>query len=76
MRKSGFQIDKRKYHFVGKISDNGDMSAYCFDPPRKINIKREYWTFKKSAVTCKKCLAKLKTNPCERSEALPAGWPD
>lgn len=45
------------YHKAAKIAANGNVSALCSDPPRKINLKRALWTLRWEAVTCKKCLA-------------------
>ncbi len=50
--------DRKKYHMAKLFSDNGDVSPVCAERPRKINLKRETWTFRWEAVTCKKCLAK------------------
>ena len=60
MSKNDPYHDNKKYHFAAKTTANGDVSALCFDPPRKINLRRELWTLTKSAVTCKKCLSILK----------------
>ena len=34
---------------------SGGVSALCFDVPKKINLKKELWTFRDEAVTCTKC---------------------
>lgn len=51
--------DRKPYHMFHLVSSKGDVSPLCAERPRKINLKRELWTFDKGAVTCKKCLAKL-----------------
>jgi len=51
--------DRKKYHMACKFTEDGEVSALCFDPPRAINLKRELWTIRKEAVTCKKCKALL-----------------
>lgn len=49
--------DNKKYHLAKMISAGGDVSPLCARTPRKINLKRELWTNRPEAVTCKRCLA-------------------
>lgn len=49
----------KPYHMFNLVSDKGDVSPLCAKRPRKINLKKELWTLKSEAVTCKRCLAKL-----------------
>ena len=53
-------LDRRKYHMAAHFLDDGSVSALCFRRPRAINLRRALWTIRKSAVTCPKCLRKLK----------------
>lgn len=51
--------DKKIYHLAKQQDGQGRVSPLCADPPRALNLKRELWTLRPEAVTCKKCLAKL-----------------
>jgi len=49
------------YHMAAKIGQHGNVSALCYDEPKPIPLsKRESWTLRPEAVTCKKCLEKMK----------------
>lgn len=48
-------------HKAVKFAPNGDASALCSERPRAINMRTSTWTLRDEAVTCKRCLAKLKT---------------
>jgi hypothetical protein len=50
----------RTAHKAVKFAPNGDASALCFDKPRAINMHSATWVLQDCAVTCKRCLAKLK----------------
>lgn len=47
-------------HKANKISPDGRVSALCSEKPRAINMKAATWVLRDEAVTCKRCLAKLK----------------
>jgi hypothetical protein len=47
-------------HKAAKVNPKGDVSPLCAKVPRKINLKRESWTFIPRLVTCEKCLAAMK----------------
>ena len=51
--------DIKKYHMAAYIYENGSVKPLCRES--KINLKkRETWTIRREAVTCKKCLELLK----------------
>jgi hypothetical protein len=54
----------KTYHYAGAFGSDGSVSALCFVRPRAIDLSRTTWTITPSAVTCKKCKAKMK----ERNE--------
>jgi len=49
-------------HRGDKCNDKGQVSALCFERPRPINLSKSSWTNRDEAVTCAKCLRKLKEN--------------
>ena len=55
----------RMRHKGDKVDAKGRVSALCFEKPHPINLKRETWVMRNSAVDCPKCkaliLARLKT---------------
>lgn len=51
-------------HFANLFGSLG-ASAVCFDLPHRIDMAIESWTTSENAVTCKKCLKKLKENASE-----------
>ena len=52
--------DVKYYHLAAHIGPGGEVSPLCAKTPRKINLKRELWTITESAVTCPRCLRKMK----------------
>lgn len=54
--------DRKIYHKPKLISGDGSVSPLCAVKPRKINLEKELWTITDSAVTCEKCLKKIKCN--------------
>ncbi len=60
MKKDDPYHDNKVIHLAAKIAADGSVSAICFDPPRRINLKVATWTLEKEAVTCQKCLAVLR----------------
>lgn len=47
---------KKTYHFAHLFSNKGQVSALCFKRIHPIDLsKRQSWTIRKEAVTCKKC---------------------
>ena len=53
----------RKYHLAKLITAKGHVSPLCAHPkPRRLDMKKETWTIRHEAVTCKKCLAIIKTH--------------
>ena len=50
----------RIVHKAVKFAPNGDASALCSDRPKAINMRIATWVLLDEAVTCKRCLAKLK----------------
>ena len=50
------------YHKASFVNPKGKVSALCYKRPRAINLSQAMWTTDVSAVTCKKCLLKLKLN--------------
>ena len=52
--------DHKKYHMVDKVRADGSASALCFKSPRPINLNVALWTTQEDAVTCTRCLAKLR----------------
>ena len=57
--------DIKIYHKANKRSQTGGVSALCFKTPRSINMNRATWTFRDEAVTCKKCLKKIRREKFE-----------
>lgn len=51
--------DRKPVHLAKLIAPNGNVSPACATTPRMLNLKRETWTIREEAVTCKKCKAKL-----------------
>jgi len=47
-------------HRAKLISQAGNISPFCAETPRKLNLAKESWTNRDDAVTCRKCLSKLK----------------
>lgn len=52
--------DHKIYHKAKYIGQDGSVSALCFKKPHPINLKRQTWTLRDEAVTCKKCIAIMK----------------
>ena len=48
-------------HRGALIDGNGNVSALCFQRPRKIDLARASWTNRDYAVTCKKCIQAMKS---------------
>lgn len=49
------------YHMASKIDQHGNVSALCYDKPRPIPLAKGHsWTIRSEAVTCRKCLARMK----------------
>ncbi len=48
--------DRKVYHMFAMVNQRGGVSPLCAEKPRKLNLKRELWTFRWEAVTCKNCL--------------------
>ncbi len=61
--------DRKVYHLGDLWSEGGDVSPLCAEEPRKIDLRRELWTIVENAVTCKKCLAKMKELGTETEHA-------
>jgi len=55
--------DIKVYHKAYLIDSNGHVSPLCADRPRKLNLRKELWTFQWAQVTCKECLAKREVTP-------------
>lgn len=53
-------ITPRPYHMASKITEQGDVSALCFDQPRPIDLTQACWTIRPEAVTCPGCQQKLR----------------
>lgn len=51
----------RLYHRGALINDHGEVSALCFSKPHSIDLTRASWTNRDEAVTCKKCLAIIRS---------------
>ncbi len=51
--------DNKKYHLAKLWSTKGDVSPLCAKTPRKIDLRKESWTLRPEAVTCKRCLAAI-----------------
>ena len=51
---------RKKIHRAKLISEAGDVSPLCAKTPKPINLKKESWTNRDEAVTCKKCLELMK----------------
>lgn len=48
--------DIKPVHLAKLIhSTTGDVSPYCAETPRKLNLNKEKWTTDRKTVTCKKC---------------------
>lgn len=56
---TGAALKPKKVHLADKIASTGAVSPKCARTPRAINLKRESWTLRKQAVTCKGCLAAI-----------------
>lgn len=52
-------------HKAKLVSNNGDVSPLCANRPRKINLTKESWILRNSAVTCPKCLKELTAGSCK-----------
>ncbi len=50
----------RVYHKAAEVNEKGDVSAVCYAKPRRIDLSRATWTFRWEAVTCQKCLSKMR----------------
>jgi hypothetical protein len=50
--------DRKPYHMAALVNPEGGVSSLCAARPRALNLKRETWTIRWEAVTCKKCLAR------------------
>ena len=61
--------DRKVYHLGHLGSETGDVSPRCAKKPRKIDLTKELWTITESAVTCNKCLAKMKEPGTETEHA-------
>ena len=46
-------------HKAKLVSTTGDVSPLCAKRPKKIDLAKESWTLRDSAVTCPKCLKEL-----------------
>lgn len=69
--------DMKIYHKAKLVRDNGDVSPLCATVPKKINMTKETWTTDNSAVTCKKCLAKIQqeqTGVTGRGKGIELEW--
>lgn len=51
--------DRKVYHFAHLFSGKGAVSPLCAEVPRRLRLRRELWTIREDAVTCKRCLVKL-----------------
>ena len=51
------ELEMKIVHFAKYISNKGDVSPACADPPRKLKLKTETWTNRINAVTCPNCKA-------------------
>lgn len=53
--------DKKKYHLAKLFTQRGHVSPLCARiQPRKLDLKKELWTIRPEAVTCKKCMRIIK----------------
>ena len=50
----------KPYHYAKMINEKGQVSLLCASRPRAINLKRAWWTTRPGAVTCVRCLNKLR----------------
>lgn len=49
--------DRKVYHLAKLFTAKGHVSPLCARRiPRKLNLKKETWTIRHEAVTCKTCL--------------------
>lgn len=48
------------FHRAAMIAADGRVSALCFKRPQAINLRRALWTTTDSAVTCPKCLRRMR----------------
>lgn len=55
--------DRKVYHMAKLTDRKGNVSPLCADKPRKMNLGHELWTLLPEAVTCVRCLARLKDAP-------------
>ena len=47
-------------HWAFRVNNRGGVMAICFDRPRAIDLIRATWTIRRDAVTCKKCLERMR----------------
>jgi len=52
--------EEKEIHRAKLVSQNGDVSPLCAEVPKALNLKKESWTNRDEAVTCKKCLELMK----------------
>lgn len=50
-------------HMASLVDDDGNISPLCATEPRGLDLRRETWTMRGAAVTCKRCRALLKGHP-------------
>jgi len=55
----GHAPKKKLYHMAALVSEDGSVSALCFDLPHAIDLHRSLWTIRPEAVTCRRCRAAL-----------------
>lgn len=54
-------------HSAKHVNENGDVSALCYNRPRKINLAKANWTLRADLVTCPKCKARFKRGRAKRA---------
>lgn len=67
-RKDDPYYDEKIYHFANLFSELG-ASALCYKAPKAINLKIALWTITENAVTCPKCLKKLRERTATKEDA-------
>ncbi len=61
--------DNKIYHLAKMIRGrDGAVSPLCAEAPRKLDVSKETWTIRHKAVTCPKCLAKIKKAEAKKQE--------
>lgn len=60
----------KPYHMARLVDEQGNVSPLCASTPRKLDLRRETWTNRPEAVTCKNCLEALRRKKVSMRKTL------